>query len=490
MLIGRAQEQSQLMGYYNSGRPELVVVYGRRRVGKTYLVRETFANEFFFSFTGTTAIKTTAGHLERFAQTLKAHNALPAGKKQIKSWNEAFDILTDFIKEAGPERRKVIFLDEVPWLDTRRSGFMGAFEFFWNNFASARKDLLFIICGSAASWMSKKLFKNRGGLHNRVTGRIHLAPLTLCECEAYLDARGSGYERYDIVVLYMILGGIPFYLDLIDGRYSVAVNIDHILFDRNAPLANEFDELYASLFGSLQLYTGTVAALSAKKKGLRREEIVDALGIIDGGELTEVLANLELSGFIRRYYAFPQKTRGSLYQLVDNFSLFWLTFMREGRPTSQHFWSAQVNTPRINSWRGRAFETVCLSHVDQIERGLGITGVLTKVSSWRSAAGSSEGDGMAEEAVKAEEAKGAQIDLVIDRADRVINVCEAKYAQEEFGIDASYAANLANKISKFKAQTKTTKTVFLTMITTYGVKRNKHSSAVRAQVTMDDLFLP
>ena len=490
MLIGRAEEYSQLMDFYNSGRPELVVVYGRRRVGKTYLVRETFSNQFFFSFTGTTTIKTKAGHLERFAQTLKAYGALPDKKKRIKSWNEAFDILTDFIKSVDGGERKVIFLDEVPWLDTPNSGFMGAFEFFWNNFASARKDVLFIICGSAASWMSRKLFKNRGGLHNRTTGRILLAPLTLNECEAYLDAKGSGYERYDIIELYMVFGGIPFYLDLIDGRYSVPVNVDRALFAEGAPLANEFEELYASLFGTSQLYTDIVAALGTKKKGLVRDEILESLGIEDGGAVTEVLNNLELSGFIRRYYAFPQKKRGSLYQLIDNFSLFWLSFMKEGRPTSPRYWSSQVNTPRINSWRGQAFESVCLNHVDQIEQGLGISGVLTKVSSWQSQRGKKSKNSIEAAEQSAVGYKGAQIDLVIERADRIINICEVKYSQDELEIDAALAENLSNKMSAFKSETRTKKTVFLTMITTYGIKRNKHSGQIRAEVTMDALFLP
>jgi AAA+ ATPase superfamily predicted ATPase len=472
MLIGREYEQKQLLDYYRSNKAELVVVYGRRRVGKTYLIKETFDNNFFFDFTGTVGIKSAHGQLERFAKSLANHGTTP--KHRIKDWNSAFDFLTNLIKASDAQERKVIFFDEVPWLDTPRSGFLGAFEYFWNAFASARKDILFIICGSAASWISKNLFKNHGGLHNRVTARVHLKPFTLGECEAYLQAKGSGYQRYDIIEYYMVFGGIPYYLDHIKSEYSIAINVDKAVFADAAPLSDEFEELYRSLFNSSELYISVVKALGTKLKGLTRAEIVEAVGRADGSKVTEALTNLELSGFIRKYSAFPRKKNGALYQLIDNFSLFWLAFMDKGRPTSPHYWSDMRNTPRLNAWRGYAFEIVCLQHIDQIEQGLGVSGVLTWVSSWKSRSSS----------------PGAQIDLLIERGDRVVNLCEIKYAGSEYEIDKEYEANLRNKRAAFESETKTRLTPFMTMISTYGVKHNQYSGIIRSEVTMDALFLP
>jgi len=474
MLIGRERERQLLLNYYQSDKAELVAVYGRRRVGKTYLIRETFNNEFFFYYTGTTLTVGLKGQLERFTSELIKQGALPVDTKPIKSWNQGFDALATFIKNSNSKKRKVIFFDEMPWLDTPRSGFIGAFEYFWNSFASARKDLLFIVCGSAASWISKNLFEERGGLHNRVTGRILLKPFNLFECEEYLQAKDRLLSRYDLIECYMVLGGIPYYLDYLDQNHSLAQNIDQMVFAEDAPLKNEFTELFHSLFSNSELYIAAVTALGQKKKGLLRSELVAAIGYPDGKGITEVLNNLELSGFIRRYNAFPHKTRESLYQLIDSFSLFHLSFLQKKRPTSPRYWSELRSTPTLNTWRGYAFEIVCLKHLDQIEQGLGISGILTWVSSWRS--------------TKAD--PGAQIDLVIERDDRVINLCEIKFSQSEFEIDKSYAESLRNKQAAFLSETKTRKTPFVTMITTYGIRQNQYASTVRAALTMDALFKP
>ena len=473
MLIGRKREKQLLLDYYHSSKAELVAVYGRRRVGKTYLIRETFENQFFFYYTGTTLTTTLKDQLRRFTSELVRHGALPEDSKPLMSWSEGFNTLAEFIQASNEGERKVIFFDEMPWLDSPRSGFLAAFEYFWNSFASARKDVLFIICGSAASWISNNLFKQRGGLHNRVTGRILLKPFTLLECEEYLQAKGRHFDRYDLIECYMVLGGIPYYLDYIDKNHSLAQNIDRIVFADDAPLKNEFTELFHSLFGKSDMYIAVVSALSQKRRGMLRSELVKAVTYPDGKGMTEVLDNLELSGFIRKYNAFPNKSRGSMYQLVDNFSLFHFDFLQRKRPTSQRYWSELRSTPTLNSWRGYAFEMVCLKHIDQIEQGLGISGILTSISSWRS----SKSD------------PGAQVDLVIERDDRVINLCEIKFSQSEFEIDKSYAENLRNKLSVFQQETKTRKTVFITMITTYGIKQGQHSSIVRTTLTMDDLFL-
>ncbi|MDR1082999.1 MAG: AAA family ATPase, partial [Coriobacteriales bacterium] len=336
MLVGRKKEQKQLLDYYHADRSDFVAVYGRRRVGKTFLVREVFADKFFFFYTGTTKIRTTAQNLERFGDALNQYG-MPAGEVPV-SWMKAFDLLRDRIKASRNKGKKVIFIDEMPWLDLPKSGFLAALEYFWNSFASARKDILLIACGSASSWITKKLLRDHGGLHNRVTGRIHLRPLTLNECEVYLAAKGAGLSRYDLIESSMVFGGIPYYLDYFDSRYSLAANIDRIVFNEDAPLRDEFNEMYASLFKNSDDYIRVVRALGDKKKGLTRKEIVETSGLSNGGMLSDILENLELSGFIRSYYAYPQKTNGALYQLIDSFSLFDCAFLYPARPTNRHFW--------------------------------------------------------------------------------------------------------------------------------------------------------
>jgi AAA+ ATPase superfamily predicted ATPase len=468
-IIGRKNEIERLKRYEQSKEAELIAVYGRRRVGKTFLIKEYFKDRFFFYFTGV-ANEDTGTHLERFGKSLREYGFRNAATPP--TWMDAFDCLRDFIEKAGTEKRKVIFFDEVPWMDTAKSKFISAIEYFWNSFASGRNDILFIVCGSAASWITNKLFRSRGGLYNRITGRIPLQAFSLSECEAFMAANGIGMSRYDITEYYMIFGGVPYYLRYLDGRFSLAQNIDRLLFYENAPLKDEFEGLLASLFKHPGNYEEVVFALGNKARGLNRDEIVSSVKISDGGTLSKVLEDLELSGFIRKYSAFPGKGKGSLYQLTDPFTLFHISQQRGKRNTDEHYWTNLRETPKLNAWRGYAFEQVCFNHMDRIREALGISGILTSYSSWRSREGS----------------PGAQIDLVIDRGDNLINLCEIKFSKYEYEITRAMEDNLRNKLQVFASETKTKKTVHFTLISTYGMKRGKHSGIIQSEVTMDDLF--
>jgi predicted AAA+ superfamily ATPase len=471
MLVGREREIALLRRYYEADEAQLVAVYGRRRVGKTYLIRQVFDDDFFFYFTGMLNADKSV-QLERFA---KALNRYGMGTPVLpETWMQAFDLLEELICSSKSQKRKVIFFDEMPWLDTHRSEFLAAFDYFWNSFASARRDILFIVCGSATSWITRKLFRNRGGFHNRITGRILLKPFTLFECEAYLKARNIPLSRYDVIESYMVFGGIPYYLSYFEPGYSLAGNIDNIVFAEAAPLKEEFGELYASLFKDSERHVQIIEALSRKSRGLTRDELVAATGHANGGTLTGMLEDLELSGFIRRYHAFPNKKNGSLYQLIDSFSLFYFSFIHSVRPTDIHFWSEIRNTPRLNAWRGYAFELVCFHHVEHIRHGLGIAGVLISISSWRSR----------------HTKPGVQIDLVIERGDNAINLCEIKFSQHEVEISEDYNLSLRHRREVFRQETKTRKALHVTLVTTYGVRRNKYADIVDSQVTMDSLFMP
>lgn len=470
MIIGRKEEQQILRSAVQSENSEFVAVYGRRRVGKTYLIRETFGYKFTFQHTGL-AKGNTKEQLFSFAISLRdaGYDDCPIPK----SWLEAFSLLSTYLKNSTDEK-KIVFLDELPWMDTPRSNFISAFEHFWNGWASARKDIVLIICGSATSWIINKVINDHGGLHNRVTKQIALQPFTLKECEMFAKSKGLEMSRYQLAECYMVLGGIPYYWSLLEKGLSLAQNIDKIIFAKNGKLSNEFNQLYASLFKSPEQYIDIVTALGKKKAGMTREEIIAATDKYSNGALSKVLDELEYCGFIRKYNGFDKKSKQAIYQLIDNYTLFYFKFIQQNENNDEHFWSASIDSAMHRAWSGLAFERLCMAHTQQIKAALGIAGVLSNVYSWRK-----EAD---------ETSDGAQIDLLIDRKDQVINLCEMKYSLSEYIIDAEYEQKLRNKKSVFIDTTNTRKAVHLTMVTTFGIKANAHSGIVQNEITLDDLF--
>ena len=470
MIIGRKEEQQILHSAAQSENSEFVAVYGRRRVGKTYLIRETFGYKFTFQHTGL-AKGNTKEQLFSFAISLRdaGYDDCPIPK----SWLEAFSLLSTYLKNSTDEK-KIVFLDELPWMDTPRSNFISAFEHFWNGWASARKDIVLIICGSATSWIINKVINDHGGLHNRVTKQIALQPFTLKECEMFAESKGLEMSRYQLAECYMVLGGIPYYWSLLEKGLSLAQNIDKIIFAKNGKLSNEFNQLYASLFKSPEQYIDIVTALGKKKVGMTREEIIAATDKYSNGALSKVLDELEYCGFIRKYNGFDKKSKQAIYQLIDNYTLFYFKFIQQNENNDEHFWSASIDSAMHRAWSGLAFERLCMAHTQQIKAALGIAGVLSNVYSWRK-----EADDMSD---------GAQIDLLIDRKDQVINLCEMKYSLSEYIIDAEYEQKLRNKKSVFIDTTNTRKAVHLTMVTTFGIKANAHSGIVQNEITLDDLF--
>ncbi|MGI8600739.1 MAG: AAA family ATPase, partial [Chitinophagaceae bacterium] len=387
-----------------------------------------------------------------------------------QTWLEAFSLLITALERK--KGKKIIFLDELPWLDTPKSGFIHSLEHFWNSWASARKDIVLIVCGSAAAWMLHHLVNSRGGLHNRVTHRIRLKPFTLAETEAYFKIKGAAFDRYSLLLLYMVMGGIPFYLEAVRTGESAAQNIDRLCFSEDGLLKGEFENLYRSLFLNADKHISIIEVLARKGKGLTREEIIIQTKLSDGGGLTRMLKELEESHFIRRYSSFGNKEYKSLYQLRDQYSLFYLQWIRGSSSIDANSWINGLDNPGQRAWSGYAFEQVCLSHVNSIKKALGISGVQSQTVAWKSAKGP----------------KGAQIDMLIDRRDHVINLCEMKFSMNQFSIDKSYAEALRNKILVFKTETGTRKAIYLTMVTTFGLAKTMHVSMVQNELTMDVLF--
>ncbi len=469
MIIGRKYEQQLLLDAVKSQESEFIAVYGRRRVGKTFLIRETFGYKFTFQHTGL-ANGTTKEQLFAFSLSLReaGYDDCPVPQ----SWLEAFGLLSALLKNSTDEK-KIVFLDELPWLDTARSNFISAFEHFWNGWASARKDIVLIICGSATSWIINKVINDHGGLHNRVTQQIALQPFTLNECEKFIVSKGLEMSRYQILECYMILGGIPFYWNMLERNRSLAQNIDNLFFAKSGKLRNEFNQLYASLFKNPEMYIQVVTTLGNKKVGMTRDEIIENGKMINNGQLSKVLDELEYCGFIRCYNNIGKKKKTAIYQLIDNYTLFYFKYICNNDNNDEHFWSASIDSSMHRAWSGYAFERVCMMHTMQIKQSLGIAGVLSNVYSWRA-------DNIE---------KGAQIDLLIDRNDQVINLCEIKFSMGEFTINKEYDEKLRNKKNVFIESTNTRKAVHLTMITTYGLKQNAYSGMIQSEVKMDDLFV-
>lgn len=472
MLIGRDNEKRILQDALTEEYSQFIAVYGRRRVGKTFLIRESYDYNFHFQFTG--AAKTSARkQLARFRIALKEQGL--ADVSPITNWMEAFGELKRFIIQL-PQGKKVIFLDELPWMDAPRSGFLSELETFWNGWASARKDIVFIVCGSSTSWMVKKIIKNKGGLHNRLTHRIALKPFSLRLCEEMLKYRGIVFTRQQVLECYMIFGGVPYYWSLLRRGASLSQEIDRLIFSEDGDLYDEFSMLYASLFKKPEPYTKVIGLLAKKKMGMTRQELIDAGKFDDNGAFTDILKDLEWCGFIRGYAMIGKKVKDEIFQLIDHYTLFYYEFIH-GHRHGNNFWQNTQGKPQHNTWCGLAFERVCLWHIDQIKQKLGISGILTNEYAWHCQPNKETGQ------------PGVQIDLLIERGDGIIDLCEMKYSKEQYLITESYGKNLQQKKSVFANTTKSKSAIHTVMITTNGLVHNAYAGEIQNEVDLDDLFV-
>ncbi|MGB4958831.1 MAG: ATP-binding protein [Saprospiraceae bacterium] len=466
VLVGRKEEIKVLDECYRSQSAHFVAIYGRRRVGKTYLVKTVFKEQIFFTFTGL-ANSSLQRQITNFNVEI-SHQFSAQSDEYVTDWFSAFQLLRNKIFKSNIQK-KVIFIDELPWLDTRNAHFVQALEHFWNGWANMRGDVLLIVCGSAASWMIKKLINNKGGLHNRVTRRLLIEPFTLAETEAFLKNLGAQYSRYQIVLLYMTFGGIPYYLEQINISQSEVQNINHLCFESNAFFKTEYDVLFSSLFNHSHRHQAVVAALAKKGSGMTRSEILAASKLDTGGTTTNILKELEDSSFIRSYPAYGKKEKDQVYQLIDFYSLFYLNHISKVTSSDSTYWIDNFNTSKYFAWAGYSFELVCMLHIPDIKIALGIHGIGSTAYSWRSGE--------------------AQIDLIIDRKDNVINLCEIKFSLGKYKMTKKYAEEIQNKVNSFiSSGISKNKAVFPTIISTYGLDNSIHNGIFVNNITMEDIF--
>jgi uncharacterized protein len=472
-LIGRKPEKERLERLLKSPKSEFLAIFGRRRVGKTFLVREFFQQKFDFYTTGLARGKTTqqlAGFSIALQQYFGENTPMP------KNWLEAFNQLGKSLEKSATGEKKVIFIDEMPWFDTPRSDFMTGLEFFWNSWASARKDILLIVCGSAASWMINNLIRNTGGLYNRVTERIKLEPFNLYETALFLQNRQIDLDRYQILQLYMVTGGIPFYLEQVQGGQSAMQQIERICFHNNGLLRSEFSYVFSSLFKKADKHEKILKTIFERGGALTRDELIRHTGLSTGGTFSRVLNELEESGFISTLPLWEGKKYNLSYFISDFYTLFYFKFIERSGKYTDNMWMNKLDSPDYRAWSGLAFERICLLHITQIKKALGISGITSEAFAWQHRSGDAT--------------KGAQIDLVVDRRDRVINLFEIKFTVHPIVISKEMDADLRHKISVFKTVTGTSKSVFLTLLSTFGVTENAYSGNLHTQLSMEVLFEP
>lgn len=473
-LISREEEKKRLIMALESNKPELIALIGRRRVGKTFLVRKSYEERIKLEVTGLQNNNQKA-QLRNFMISMHAHGLNTESGKQPENWLDAFFLLTQQLERLDLREKYVVFFDELPWLAGKRSDFISGFSYFWNSWAS-KQHIVAVICGSATSWMIEKVINDRGGLHNRITDILHLFPFTLKQTEELLASKHINYPRYQILLLYMTLGGIPMYLDFVRKDLSAIQNINALCFNESGFLYDEFNRLFPALFDRYERHVGIVKALSSKQKGLTRVEILNITGLPNGGSFSKTLKELQQSGFIKAFSGMGKKKKDTLYRLTDSYSLFYLNQIEPNKDSQSLDFKQLFLTPSFKSWSGYAYENVCFSHIPQIKMKLGISGVLTKIFSYIS----KPVDGL----------PGTQIDLLIDRMDHAIHICEVKFSQNDYILDKKTAENIRQKQAVFQYNSKTKKHFFTTFITTFGLVENKwKTEMVDQSLTMDDLFV-
>lgn len=471
-IVGRKEELKIIDNIIKSNDSELLAVIGRRRVGKTYLIKHGFEKQLCFHYTGKNNV-TKEEQIATFCNKISSYSKTIV-KTIPDNWDDAFELLKKLIDKKKTKTKKAIFIDELPWIATAKSGFLSSFTYFWNDWA-VNKNIAVIICGSAASWMINNVVNNKGGLHNRITRHITLKPFTLAETEAYLKSKNINYPRYEILQLYMAMGGIPYYLKEIESGKSAIQNIDKICFSKQGILRKEFHNLFSSLFDKYENHEKIIRALATKRKGLTRNEIVKLTKLKSGGGLTRILTELEESSFISRYTAFGKSERSSLYRLVDEYSSFYISFIEKHKVAAKNVWLKLSQTPKYKAWAGFAFEGIAMKHIDQIKASLGIAGIYSEETSFFSKG--------------TKQKEGYQIDLLIDRNDNAINLCEMKFYKSELSLTKKQVEHIRKRRDAFRSATKTKKLLINTLITTYGFVPNQHSiGIIDNHLDMNSLF--
>jgi AAA+ ATPase superfamily predicted ATPase len=481
-VIGREEELNTISRLYESERSEFLAIYGRRRVGKSFLIEEALGEKISFMAVGIYQ-KIDPDNLEKvesyrqkqlshFYNSLIEYGLSKAGNPAPTSWMEALELLKKLLQRKRA-RRKVIFIDELPWLAGPQSAeLLEELGHFWNSWARKRKDIFLIVCGSATSWMVDNVMRDYGGLYGRITESIFLKPFTLEECERYWAKRGLHLSRYEIALTYMVIGGVPYYMDSIRPDRTMADNINAIYFDKDKA-RQEFKDVYTGLYSSSEIYIHVIRELGKRFYGMTRDELLKAIGKKGGGSFSDILENLIDSGIIRSYTLYGSPRKQTVYQLVDFFTLFYLRFVENSDFTS---WRSVQRSKPFYTWAGNTFELLVLEHMPQLANALRIKEYATPFS-WR---------GVTPDNV------GVQIDLIIPAtAERAEYICEMKFSEGKYTLSGDDVEEIGRQISAVRNSKihKLSHSIYVALVTSFGATESMHKIHVNDIVTLDSLFV-
>lgn len=481
-LIGREPETKVLEQLWKSDQAELLVLYGRRRVGKTHLIRSHFSKKStYIEFTGIrkgTFRRQLAAFVEKLSEVF--YSSVPI--KTPANWQEAFEMLSVGIEKLKPTQKIVVFFDELPWMVNRRSKLLQEFEYFWNTRWSLHKNIKIILCGSAASWMIDNVVNATGGLHNRLTRKILLKPFNLSTTKKFLESRGYKYTFQQVTELYMIMGGIPYYLNNLTKDKSLNQNIEIMCFSKTGTLYDEFSRLFESLFEQAEINLKLIRAIAKRRYGISREELISVVKMVSGGSFNKRIRELEAAGFIQSFVPYGREKRNIFYRVIDEYCLFYLSWIEPesayGHEIAKGYWQAKYHTPHWYDWAGYSFENICIKNAEKIRQALELQYIACSIASWKFIS------------KLGEKSDGAQIDLLFDRDDGVITLCEIKFSDKPYVIDKEYAKTLVKKLEVFQLRTGTQKQLMLIMIAANGLKKNLWSEdLIDGVITLEDLYI-
>lgn len=463
LMIGRIEQTKAMEKSITAKRSAFVAITGRRRVGKTFLIRQVYEKNFCFTVTGiqNTAVQT---QINNFLNKLKEYSPKQPIVGKINSWQDVFILFKKYLESLSKTKKQVIFIDELPWMATAKSGFIQLLAHLWNDYLSKEKHFVLVICGSATSWITQKIINDKGGFHNRVTLPLHLKPFTIAETKQFLLSKNINHTPTGIAEIYMIMGGLPYYLEQIEKGESVSKTIERLFFSETGILKNEFQNLYKALFNNWENHEALVRTLALSHQGLTREELIQKSKVQAGGPFTRAMYDLVVTGFVTETAPFGKRKRGTLYRLADEYSVFYHRFIKGNEKKDSAIWQTIANSQKYKIWRGFAFETLCLKHIDEIKNALGIRNVYTEIDSF-----SKQGD---------EKESGFQIDILIDRKDATINICECKFYESNFEITKKYAQEIKKRKAAFIKFTNTKKLVLNTFIANEDVLESPYSLEV------------
>lgn len=462
-MVGREEQTKAMKDAIKAKKSSFIAVTGRRRVGKTYLIREVYQQNFCFTVTGIQNADLQA-QINNFVQKIAEYNKDLLVLGNINDWQKVFFVFKNYLKSLPKNKKQVIFIDELPWIVTPKSGFVQLLAHLWNDYLSQEKHFILVVCGSATSWITHNIVNDKGGFHNRISIPIHLKPFTLAETNEFLKSKNLNFTPSGISEIYMIFGGLPYYLEQMQRGESVAKAIERICFSETGILKYEYNNLYKALFTNWENHEAIVACLAKSHYGLTREAIIEKSKVTAGGPYTRAMNDLILTGFVEEFQPFGKKKRGSVYRLVDEFSVFYHQFMKGNEKKDASVWQIISNSQKYKIWRGYAFETLCIKHVNEIKNALGIKNVYTETSSF-----SKKG---------ANNTNGFQLDLIIDRKDATINLCECKFYESNFSITKKYAQEIKQRKTAFAEETTTKKMLVNTFIANEDLLENEHSLEV------------